>query len=297
MSDKNKNFLQKNSNFSNKPQVSLIGFELWEVFTMLTVVLSLASSIMWYSNLQPRRIATELAVIESQKHILYNKYLVIKHTIENPIDIDVDLNRNCKSSEPSKQFNTLKWDEELGKLTTHSQSIDLLKADLYTIQISSSVREKYLNNLMTSFKEYLDEAQDVLQNRYQLELNLVKSRSILSKACSLDYKPDLSIMYELGEVVRQLDNSQYSSLKFLNKDVSEFYDLYSLNKKNDVESTNKMQKIYNQVFEIDYGLSDVDGEILDKSENLLFNFKSVESYEKSLLKMNSNLENKVVYIY
>jgi cell fate (sporulation/competence/biofilm development) regulator YlbF (YheA/YmcA/DUF963 family) len=50
---------------------SLLGFELWEVMTAFTIALTIASSLMWFSNLQPRNIQSEFTAQDQLKSSLY----------------------------------------------------------------------------------------------------------------------------------------------------------------------------------------------------------------------------------
>jgi hypothetical protein len=64
---------------TNSNKKYLLGFELWEVMTAFTIALTIASSLMWFSNLQPRNIQSEFVLQDQYKSSLYNLWVQTEH--------------------------------------------------------------------------------------------------------------------------------------------------------------------------------------------------------------------------
>ncbi len=55
-----------------------IGFELWELFIVLSVVFSIAAGVLWWATAIPRSREEDFVLLEQHKHLLYAHSLVFK---------------------------------------------------------------------------------------------------------------------------------------------------------------------------------------------------------------------------
>jgi hypothetical protein len=69
-------------NQDNEKKLTL-GLEIWQIFIVLTLILTTASSLMWFTNLQPQSFKQEYLIVDKTKSEIYNQIQATKTAMEN----------------------------------------------------------------------------------------------------------------------------------------------------------------------------------------------------------------------
>jgi hypothetical protein len=274
---------------------NLVGFELWEILTMLTVVLSLASGIMWYSNFQPKHAARELAIIEKQKHIIFNQFIATQLNLETKY-ATLKTSKDCLKQDTENQLNTLDLDEELGKLKTFAQSSSSLKEEPNSLTKFDPTQNS-LPELLGSYDIYLNVVQGLRQDQYEFKKNLYESREIFKTICKLGYAKDQDQIAELEIISNNLQRQQSYNQVALQAIVKDFLQNYSNVSDQSQAVIPNLKDLYDKLFELNYDQKPISKTISDKSEQFVEVLKKVENQEREIIQKNPDLKYKVVYVY
>jgi hypothetical protein len=62
-----------------------LGLEIWQIFIVLTIILTSASGLMWFTNLQPETLKQEYLLIDKTKSEIFNRAEKIKYEMANVV--------------------------------------------------------------------------------------------------------------------------------------------------------------------------------------------------------------------
>jgi|GEM_PF-6222873 hypothetical protein len=68
---------------TDKERKLSLGLEVWQIFIVLTLILTTASSLMWFTNLQPQSFKQEYLIVDKTKSEIYNQIQAAKASMEN----------------------------------------------------------------------------------------------------------------------------------------------------------------------------------------------------------------------
>jgi hypothetical protein len=60
-----------------------LGLEVWQIFIVLTLILTTASSLMWFTNLQPQSFKQEYLIVDKAKSEIYNQIQAVKTSMDS----------------------------------------------------------------------------------------------------------------------------------------------------------------------------------------------------------------------
>lgn len=307
--NKNKHHhLTEENNFHKKNTIRAIlskirlGFEMWEIFTAFTLALTLASILMWFSNLQPRHIQREFTWQDQNKNSLYNISLKVE-AAQNESEVSISYTPNkdqgvCFESELKQTKSTLK--------NTLVDDLSELNNQLLQIQKESEDYHNYVEPT-PSFTEL-----STSLNNYILKVKKQQSANQFLIQRDTELKKYLTLVCQSNYDVSQIDTSIFKDFKsivsassFANR---EMY-IYSVNT---VEDLFKQLKIETDPGKIQLGLDSLNKAITklfslelksddqaDRLETSDFTqkIKDYESWQKKFLAQNQNLGKKTVFIF
>ena len=227
----------------------MVGFELWEILTMLTIVLSLASAIMWYSNFQPKQAETQIAMIEKQKHVIYNNYN------ENQVNLSKnltksDLGKDCKTDISNQVLDTTDLDQELAKIQSLRQS---------SIFLQDEIKQKtnILNNqsevifMQNDYLLYLSDVEAYRQDQFQFKKTSFLIDVLVIQAKCEKYQNNIELKTSLDQLVTKTRNSNSLSVSGLNQPLADFLDKYTQYSK-DISGLEQVDLAANAVLSISF---------------------------------------------
>ncbi len=271
----------------------MVGFELWEILTMLTVVLSLASAIMWYSNFQPKQVQNEIALLENQKHIIYNDYVENQSTVDKDFTKD-NTTKDCSSDFKNNVVDTSDLDQQLARIQTLQQSLS-------DLQNEAKQNANILNNqneimvMQSSYQNYLSELQDFRQSQFEFKKTSFEIDNIITQLDCDNYKSDTDLQSSLDTTLQNLDTTQPSTNTF-KQPLANFITDYSAY----TAQPNQLQKLksdYQTNSNISFDYDTWQKKLKIGSDTFLDSLKSVENREKNLAGQNTELTSKIVYIF
>jgi hypothetical protein len=174
----------KKSNNHNSNKKYLLGFELWEVMTAFTIALTIASSLMWFSNLQPRNIQSEFVLQDQYKSSLYNLWVQTEHLKSQAKALYLPPEASqCYAGFANK-------DIQISEAEDYIQEIEALK--IKNSEIGESIQkvdrfispEISLQSVSTSFRGYLQTFVDGQNETLKLAKATLTSQQLVSQSCT-----------------------------------------------------------------------------------------------------------------
>lgn len=117
-----------------------LGFELWELFIVLSVVFSIGAGILWWTSVMPRSREEDFIVLEQHKHVLYSKLLIIRNPTANKSNTDnsilLETSKPQVAQDLLEQSSILKLDnayqDVISKTHFDNNTSEFLKKDITT---------------------------------------------------------------------------------------------------------------------------------------------------------------------
>jgi hypothetical protein len=204
--------------------------EVWQLFTVITAIFSIASTFMWFGLLAPTSVKLELLAIDAKKAAIFNTYqeqivelsaikglnanvnlescqfqytdqtdipriiTTIESSKTNPI-VEVT-NASNISPEKNAQLSTISSDLTLLKTTTLSMLANMQKANALNINIVQNIINACKKNTFTPNKEIVSYIDEMLQydfgSTYSNKLTNFKQSLFIATPGSLEYFDSLS---------------------------------------------------------------------------------------------------------
>ena len=164
----------------------ILGFEVWQIFIVLTIILTAASSVMWFTNLQPESVKQEYLLMDKSKSEMFNEVEQVKWQMQ--------------------QTNFAKPFSNQSTLACYSDVI-LEKADNSETASQVLASQQRIDRLSSNLKSNIG----VLQASQILEFTKL----------GLDYSIESKIDLERGEIyIKNLQEIQQESVKLCQSSLS-----------------------------------------------------------------------------
>jgi hypothetical protein len=290
----------KKSNNHNSNKKYLLGFELWEVMTAFTIALTIASSLMWFSNLQPRNIQSEFVLQDQYKSSLYNLWVQTEHLKSQAKALYLPPEASqCYAGFANK-------DIQISEAEDYIQEIEALK--IKNSEIGESIQkvdrfispEISLQSVSTSFRGYLQTFVDGQNETLKLAKATLTSQQLVSQSCTQGWtlppkdivtlKANLMIIKDLGKANNLQDLDKLGDLIFADSTAVEEV-VWEESEKSQLEALSQ------SVWSLNYLDIRSQSKLLEQEDRLILNFKDYESWQKEFVSQNSFLAAKVVYIF
>ena len=164
----------------------ILGLEVWQIFIVLTIILTAASSVMWFTNLQPESVKQEYLLMDKSKSEMFNEVEQVKWQMQ--------------------QTNFAKPFSNQSTLACYSDVI-LEKADNSETASQVLASQQRIDRLSSNLKSNIG----VLQASQILEFTKL----------GLDYSIESKIDLERGEIyIKNLQEIQQESVKLCQSSLS-----------------------------------------------------------------------------
>jgi hypothetical protein len=251
--------------------------ELWQIFTVLTVIFSLSSSVLWFNQIAPNNNQNELSLIDQSKSYLYNQYL------SDALDLKKVSLANPKISEDCKYQNTKNQNTEI----------------LHTLESSKKELEKKEDQIMKELVIYKNKSGiEEIYGKY------IQNQSMIING--LNNHIELEKMYDnlaKDEQIVCLDNLNEQSKMAIINDINAISKL-NVNSKileNNVAVVEKLKGVQNgnEYLEIlkEVKIDDFDYRISQTNEDIVQKIKEIEVWQKKQSSKNNLEKAKFVYIF
>ena len=280
-----------------------LGFEMWEIFTAFTLALTIASILMWFSNLQPRHIQREFTWQDQNKNSLYNISLKVE-AAENQSAMTTAY---TPSKSPGNCFENefTKSQMEMG-LNTPESYLNEINENLKQIQKDSESYHDYVepnpnfDSLTKSLNYFIDDVKEQQRANELLIKKDIELKVFLSKLCLNNYSVEL------------IDTSIFNSFKelasdsnFTNKEIYLYTTKLITNSLGQLKENKDPQKIELFTSSLNKNIAELfalelkSDTSFGKLETSDFNrkIKDYEIWQKQFLAQNPSLGKKTVFIY
>lgn len=173
-----------NSSFS-------LGLEVWQIFIVLTIILTISSALMWFTNLQPETLKQEYLLIDKTKSEIFNKAERIKYsmsTIVFPENLKAS-NEICYKDIAVETFNKQNYLEQLISEEKELSSINTSVLNQVNTLSNSGLAEVMKYSLDYSVESKLDIEKAHL---YFNQINKINEESIQLCNSTLDKVPSIN---------------------------------------------------------------------------------------------------------
>jgi hypothetical protein len=295
------NITKKNSIRAILSKIRL-GFEMWEIFTAFTLALTLASILMWFSNIQPRHIQREFAWQDQNKNSLYNISLKVE-AAQSQAEINFAYTPNkdqgsCFENEFKKTHSPIK--------NILINELNSLNTELLQIQKDSEGYHNYVEPsptfevLSTSLNDYIlqvKKQQTVNQVLIQKDLELKK---YLTQFCQSKYDRGLIDTDVFKDFKNTVDGSNFGNREMYIYSVNTIEDLLKQLKSESepvkVEVIlDSLNKAITKIFSLELKRDDQAGKL--ETSDFTQKVKDYEAWQKKFLTQNQSLGKKTVFIF
>lgn len=299
--------IKQNLPIKNNSAGFRFGFELWEILTMFTVVLTIASSIMWFNNLTPMNVQNDFLQVEKEKHFIFSKYYTFESTLNKKLNIlpNQKLSTSCYTEILQTQLNSEPFDTSYD---TIKSSLKYVQATTKNINYSksSNLDEQVFSKLLNSYQNYLQGILNRLENQYIFERQILAIKKQTVKVCiakQADTIGELNLLKKRLEDLQEFNFDQFYSWKDnLSAFISSIQYIYASGGENaEILKTSdyidNLSQRYGNIFQIQYNFSKYQKAITTENADLENSLKQLEAWQKDFTVDKENYKGKIVYIF
>lgn len=300
-----------NSSVSDKQPSIKLGFELWEVLTAFTVALTLASGLIWFSNLQPKNNQEAFLLQTKSKAAVYTNWQQTKFERSQipAFYTTADVTGPCLESILTKSIPTKNYDSRQNNWQQRLKNEEKNRDSLAKENAWLTSNPDY-QSVQSSFVETLQAQIDYDRESYKLATGLLETQQLLAKKCQEGYtftNPEISTLEEFKENLASINQAKagqlLENLSFILDSITE--NSNSLENPSDSNfkvlkpdvSLETMNGIVLKIIGFSYqDLSSLDS-LLDKEQKLIEVLQEYETWEKSFITGNEYLQARTILIY
>ncbi|MEI6729202.1 MAG: hypothetical protein WCK98_06195 [bacterium] len=279
-----------------------LGFEMWEIFSAFTLALTLASILMWFSNLQPRHIQREFAWQDQNKNSLYNISLKVEASqSESAISLAYIPNKDqgaCfenefKKSQPLIKNNLI---DELNALNTELLQIQKDSEDYHNYVEPSPSFE----TLSTSLDDYILQVKKQQTSNKALIQKDIEFKKYLTQLCQSKYDTNLLDTGIFKDFKSTVNGSNFSNREMYIYTVNTLEDLLQQLKGEGEPAKveiilDSLVKAITKIFSLELKSDNQAGKL--ETSDFTQKVKDYEAWQKKFLTQNQNLGKKTVFIF
>lgn len=284
-----------------------LGFEIWEILTMLTVVLTIASSIMWFNNLTPMNVRNDFLRVEKEKHFIFSKYYTFESTLNKKLNLlpNQSLSASCYTEILQTQLNSEPFDTSYETIKSGLKYVQTTTENINSSK-SSNLEDKNFSKLLKSYQNYLQGILNRLENQYIFERQILAIKKQAVKVCTAkqaDIMGELNLLEKRLEDLQEFNFDQFYSWKDnLSAFISYAQDIYTRGGESaEILKTSdyidNLSQRYGRIFQIQYNFSKHQKVITNQSTDLENSLKQLEAWQKDFTVNKENYEGKIVYIF
>jgi hypothetical protein len=264
-----------------------LGVEIWQIFTIITMILSFASTFLWFGLLSPNNLKNDLEFIDQSKALMYNAYQ------ETFLEVS-----NVNGHTLSSDFDSCQFKFNQGYSGYERQNRDIQKR---VIDFDAHEQKYHLSR-----KEYLSESGTQLTKSSfdKLFVQLIK----LNSSTETQNKLQIDLVNQISTSCKETKQSNYKDqfISYLdsirNLDFSTQFDekgkslkdsLYILN----IENTMETADLYGKILNYSPTFSDILGVVAPLEQQFLSDIQDLEKWQHTIESKNTYLKLKNYYIY
>jgi hypothetical protein len=285
--------LQRTNNFQSatNPKDNLfqkLGLEVWQLFTVLTVIFSLASTFMWIGLLNPRNVADQVNQVDRDKALVYNQYQQDIASL-SLLDFSQSVFEADTCSVKIDTDNTVNFNK-ISKITSESKT--KINKVLENINKNTSLSLASIN-LTKTYSAYIDVLDEIENSTTKLKNFQIKKAEFLNKLLLMCQDQDSQI--DKSEVIVAISDIEPLSSNRITTE-----QLISIKNKissPDQETQKQMVTYLSEINKVHSTISDVLISIKPKTNQFEIDTKEIEIWERRIKEQNPNIEIKTIFIY
>ena len=285
-----------------------VGMEIWQILTGITIVLSIASSLMWFSNIQPRSTLLEFVWLDQAKTKMYSQFDKLRNDNLNLIQNQIvkgTINQKCYQDVQSIELNLDPYNQINSSSLEAQQTLEEIKT-LAPDKLNSMRYDSDFDNFITSYDTYRSDVSKFYDNQirfYKSTLDVQKQASLVCSSNSENLDKNLELLKNKIDVIKKSNSPRYTSWiesvdKFYTNSKSFFSNIKSYN-----DDTNKLEQLktslkssFLQIYGIKFGIKS-ESEVFQKSEkNFVESVNRLETWQQNKSKSSSVLQSRYVVI-
>lgn len=258
--------------------------ELWQIFTVLTVIFLIASTFMWMGMINPKNTQNQIISVDKAKSQIYARYQSDYNTlseIELPSSrIDMTLCKVLQANGDSKPT------ERISKIITDSKSdISKLQANL-----SSSNTNKLVKD---SFQSYINLMDNNQKNLEKIHIFQIKQANLSNQILSF-CQPDISPVSKQEIVVSLSGLADLNIDKTISENLNKIKNVLE---SNNIDTSQELVQVLESVNDTKVTTSSLIESGSTLEHEFVQNIKQIEAWERITIQENPQIVPKVIYIY
>jgi hypothetical protein len=290
---------------TSKPK---FGVEIWQLLTCLTIVLSVASSLMWFSNLQPYNSLVEFTWMDQAKSNMYNLYQKISKDhaeTKNRILPSSVLTQSCYKDVMGVELDTSGEEKMSDTLLNVQQQIESIRQE-YPSKISHFRSYSDFIGLLDMLEDYKKQ----VNSHHQLQTNFAKATLDLQKSTSQvctsklsEFQNSLNKFNKSLDEGKKLDLADYAD--WLNQSeewgkitpaLVESVQQKGLNSDETKNLITKFRTGFINIFGVRYDSAKIDEAVENKENGFLDQLQKMEDWQNQTSSKESYLQGKYVQL-
>jgi hypothetical protein len=264
-----------------------LGVEIWQIFTIITMILSFASTFLWFGLLNPNNLKNDLEYIGRSKAMMYNAYqetfLEFSNIGGHPLSNDFE---SCQFRFNQGYNGYEKQYQEIQK--RQQDYVDLEQK--YQLDHKQYLSESGIQETKTAFNQLLDQLSTLnksSETQNKLQIDLVNHITTICKEGNHANYKDHFMTY--------LDNLEQLgfSFQFNEKGKSLKESLYIMHTRNTMEIVD----LYEKILSFSPTFSDILSVVQPLEKDFLTNIQKVEKWQRETSAQNTYLKLRNFYIY
>jgi hypothetical protein len=176
---------------------SKLGFELWQILSLLSLVLIIASALVWFSNSRSLGSGNKQRLLNQAKAEVFVDFQAVDSELSKPIRI-------TKASNPDECFSHLQSDVgDFSQIKSKKELIAQTEQSLQQVDEKVENGSQNWQNYIKSMRSYLSKAKTVVEDFEDDAVGILKVQQDLSKYCvkgdekilnSPDFEQNLSFL-------------------------------------------------------------------------------------------------------
>jgi hypothetical protein len=301
MSNKNKKPSKK---LNLEKHTDYVKFEIWEVLTFLTAVLTLASGLFWFSNFHPKMIEDEFVNLDKQKNTIYTQYLFAERIAKKNVKLLETDKESVKRIKEGKDLseklltinNQTDYQNKMNNLAVADSSIQASLGDFGQNWIIGNNIER-IQPTISSLEGFLEQAKIIQEKEFAASNRVVRIREAVVNIESKEFENIESEISIIQQNIADLREYQLTENEVFFEQSEFFAD--SLIRFYQSEEALKFETIFNSYFEYIFSV-DSDSLVKDPETNInqefLNRLAEFETWQKEFIKNNPALEERVIFI-
>jgi hypothetical protein len=263
-----------------------LGLELWQLFTVLTVIFSLASSFIWIGLVNPRSTIDQINQIDRAKALVYNQF---QQDMVNLKAIEIgQATLNMDTCEAKQDVDNIENFKNINLVASESKA--KINNELGRIDKNKSLFEDK-TNISKTFKSYIEVLNEVESGSARLKDFQIKKIDLLNKMLLMCQ--DSNGVITNKDIADSIDEIK----KFAPSDkINEQLNLLKVNIA-DAVSDLKIKSTLSEINSIQSTVIDIVTSLKPKLNEFEINTKQVEIWERQAKEQNPNISIKALYIY